>query len=581
MEKNRLFCLLVIAIPVVFVSCKKTDSGSGVTPVPPADTTDTTIAPAIDPEPAKTIGFFNDDWQAKTFSAPSYNEATIPAAASVTVIINGSDIITKIPRSEFGHNANTWMTPMITEPLFINHTTNLHPHIIRFPAGSLSDAFFWNRLQGDNPADAPATIMNKDGAMVAPGYIYGRTSNNWSATLDNYYAMLQQTGNQGLLTVNYGYARYGTGPNPVAAAAHLAADWVRYDNGRTKYWEIGNENFGDWEWGYRINTANNHDGQPEYLTGQLYAQHFKVFADSMKKAATEIGKTIYIGAVTAEAPATQPWQTNTLRTWNSGMIPGLNNAADFYVVHSYFTPYNTNSNATDILGYAKSVPSEIMNYVTQTLTTYGATIKPIAMDEWNMFAVNSMQQVSNISGLFSVVVMGENLKNKFGLSARWDMLNGWDNGNDHGLFSAGDEPGVAKWSPRPSFYYLYFFQKLLGDRMISNTVTGSTNLLAYASSFSSGEANVALVNTSTTAQTVEVKLKNFRMGNRFYWYSLQGDTDNGEFSRKVSVNGSGPSGVAGGPADYVTLKANSSLTINGMKVTVPARGAVILAVDKK
>lgn len=65
----------------------------------------------------------------------------------------------------------------------------------------------------------------------------------------------------------------------VASAAHMAADWVRFDNGRTKYWEIGNENFGDWEAGYRINTANNHDGQPEFATGLLYGQHLKVFAD--------------------------------------------------------------------------------------------------------------------------------------------------------------------------------------------------------------------------------------------------------------------------------------------------------------
>jgi hypothetical protein len=104
--------------------------------------------------------------------------------------------------------------------------------------------------------------------------------------------MLQQSNNQGLITINYGYARYGTGTNPVSAAAHLAADWVRYDNGRTKYWEIGNENFGNWEAGYRINVADNKDGQPEYITGDLYGQHFRVFADSMRKAATEIGKQI-------------------------------------------------------------------------------------------------------------------------------------------------------------------------------------------------------------------------------------------------------------------------------------------------
>ncbi|MDV3197476.1 MAG: hypothetical protein Q8884_02725 [Sweet potato little leaf phytoplasma] len=35
--------------------------------------------------------------------------------------------------------------------------------------------------------------------------------------------------------MNYAYARYSTAADPVAAAAHLAAEWVRHDNGRTKY----------------------------------------------------------------------------------------------------------------------------------------------------------------------------------------------------------------------------------------------------------------------------------------------------------------------------------------------------------
>ena len=76
-------------------------------------------------------------------------------------------------------------------------------------------------------------------------------------------------------------------------------------------------------------------------------------------------------------------------------------------------------------------------------------------------------------------------------------------------------------------------------------------------------------------------MKNFYSGKRFYWYSLEGSNDNGEFSRKVLVNGSGPTLEAGGPADYATLKARSALTANGIKVTVPARGMVVMAVDKK
>jgi hypothetical protein len=563
------------------LSCNKHNGDVQPPPPPPPVPADTTIVAGVDPTTANTIGFFLDDWQIKTFTPPAYDNTDIPASATTTVTVDATSIITKIPLSEFGHNAVWWMGPVAGDPKFVDPITNLHPHIIRFPGGSSSDVYFWNAAEGVNPADAPTTFVNDNGTTEVAGFTYGKTNYNWQCNLDNYYAALQQTNNKGIITVNYGYARYSTATNPVASAAHLAADWVRYDNGRTKYWEVGNENFGNWERGYRINLANNHDGQPEFVTGDLYAQHFKIFADSMKKAATEIGATIYIGSVTYDSPANEPWQTNTLRTWNAGMMAGLNNKADFYVVHNYFTPYDQNSTASVILSSALSVPGTMINYVTQTLQTNGAAVKPIAMDEWNMWAKDSKQQVSNVSGAFAVLVMGEALKNKYGMAARWDLLNGWSNGNDHGFFSAGDEPGVNKWSPRPSFYYMYYFQKMLGDRLVNNTVVGSASLKAYSSTYSSGQVNVTLVNTSATAQNVEVKMKNFYKGNRFYWYNLEGSNDNGEFSRKVLVNGNGPLTVAGGPENYTTLKARSAVTANGIRVTVPAWGAVTMAVDKK
>lgn len=571
--------LLLLLVGTGIFSCKKTKSPSA-DPVPPTDTA-VVVKPVTDPPITTTMGFFLNDWQAKTFTAPAYTEATpVTAVTNNIITVDASTVITKISLSMFGHNANTWMTPMVTEPLFMNHITNLHPHIIRWPAGSGSDVYFWNQPQGVLPPDAPQQIMDKDGVLKEPGYWYGKSNNNWSANLDQYYAMLQQSGNEGMITVNYGYARYGTSDDPVAAAAHLAADWVRYDNGRTQYWEIGNENYGDWEWGYRIDLTKNKDGQPEYVTGKLYAQHFKVFVDSMQKAATEMGKKIYIGATLVESPS-EAWQTNTVKTWNSSMLPELSDKHDFYVVHNYFTTYNANSNAAEVLGAAYTVPAKMMDFVLQTLQTTGAPVKPIALTEWNMWAKSSKQQVSNTSGLFALLVMGEALKNKYGMAARWDLLNGWSNGDDHGLFSDGNEPGIPKWTPRPSFYYMYFFQKMLGDRFIPATVKNTNAIIPYASTYSSGQVNITLINTSASPVTTEVKINNFNAGNRFYWYSLEGSNDNGEFSRKVLVNGAGPAVEAGGPADYATLKAYSATTLNGLKIIVPPLGAVCMVVDKK
>ena len=567
--------LLVFWVIISICSCSK----NSATPAPPPGVD--TIVPATDPPLAKTIGFFNDDWQPLTFTPPAFRDTTASVQGAFTVTVDPSTVITKIPRSLFGNNANIWMTQMITETSLMTHVTNLHPHIIRFPGGSISDVFFWDANNHVPPADAPGLLMKADGSTAAAGYWFGKNNENWTLSVDNYYQMLQQTGNKGMITINYGYARYGTGVNPVAAAAHLAADWVRYDNGRTQYWEIGNENFGDWEAGYRINTTNNKDGQPEYVTGSLYGMHFKVFADSMRKAAQETGKTIYIGAVMVESTSPS-WATNTHRTWNSGLLTSVGNAPDFYVVHNYYTPYNTNSTVTEVLQSATAETGKVMSFVKQTLQTYGASEKPVALDEWNIFATGSGQMSSNINGLHADLVLGEMIKHQYGLGARWDLANGWDNGNDHGLFNIGDEPGGStKWNPRPAFYHLYYFRKFLGDRAVSASITNTTDVETYGSSFSSGEAGVIMVNKSNTAKTVNIQVKNFKKGNRFYWYTLTGGTDNGEFSRKVFVNGKGPSLISGGPADYHTLPAYSAPVSGGIRLALPARSSVYVVIENE
>ncbi|MEO6285896.1 MAG: hypothetical protein ABIN80_29005 [Dyadobacter sp.] len=558
----------------LMISCSKDDQ-LPTEPEPVAH-----VLPVEDPEVEKTIGFFLDNWQPKTFTAPPYTDENVPAVATATVTVDASSVITKIPVAIFAQNANTWMG--IPTAKASADLKNLNPHIIRFPGGNLSNNYFWNAQQDKHPADLPEVYVDKDGKKQKASWVYGRTDHNWEITLDNYYALLQQTNSVGMISVNYGYARYGTAPNPVATAAHLAADWVRYDNGRTKYWEIGNEHYGDWQGGYRIDLSTNKDGQPEFITGELYGKHVQVFVDSMKKAAQDIGKTIFVGAVAYENNA-ESWDTQTTKTWNAGMFKAINNKPDFYGVHNYFTPYDQNSNASVVFNAALTQGEKMMNFIKQQIQTYGAAARPIALTEWNMWAKDSKQQVSNVSGLFAVIVQAEALKNKYGMAARWDLLNGWDNGNDHGLFSNGDEGGgIPKWTARPSYYYMYYFQKLLGDRLVPTIVSGASasSVKAYGSTYSSGQSNVTLINTSGVQQVVEVAFKNFNAGKRFYWYTLEGENDNGEFSRKVKINGSGTSGVAGGPADYETIKARAALTSKGIKVAVPARGGVFVVIDK-
>lgn len=577
MKTTTIFATTIIFFLFLTVSAKQSLKDDKISSKSSGDTT--VIAP-VDPPIAPTIGFFLKDWKPKTYSVPAFTTTTVPENATAVVTVNPSEVITKIPLAIFAHNTNYWMGHF-NNSQFLNQTEDLNPNVIRFPAGSNSDCYFWNRAWGHPPADAPETLVNADGSNSDPyPYLYGKTTSPWgeSATVDDYYSLLAKTHSVGILTMNYGYARYGTGLNPVAEAAHLAADWVRYDNGRTLYWEIGNENYADWEYGYRINTKNNKDSQPEYLTGDLYAKHFKIFYDSMKNAANKLGNTIYIGAVQHES-APQAYQPNVTQTWNKGLILGTKNLPDFYIGHNYITPYNANSSAEAVLSNALSAPSEMITYMKSQLQQYGVPEKPIILGEWNMNAVNNYQMVSNTSGSFSVIVQGESIKNLYGMSARWDMYNSFNEGNDMGLYSDGTD--IPEWNPRPSFYYMYYFQKFIGDRLVSESLTQGKNIVAYASTYTSGQASVAIVNTSGKTQTVQIKLGNYRMGSRYYWYAMAGGTDNGDFSRKVFVNGSGTNLIAGGPSDYRKIPAYSASTADGIKVTVAPYSTDFVLIDSK
>jgi hypothetical protein len=575
--KTPLIIKKIILLPILIflsIACKKASNDNG------GGNGGGGNQPPVDPPIANTIGFFLNDWSEHNFTIPSYIDTTVSSSAASTFItIDASNIITKIPRLVFGQNANSWMTQIVTETSLMNNINNLHPGVIRFPGGSISDTYFWNAVNAP-PADAPPVLPDANGNTISNPYWYGKRNDSWTISIDSYYQLLQQTGNTGMITVNYGYARYCTGTNPAAAAAHLAADWVRYDNGRTKYWEIGNECNGTWEAGYRINTAANQDGQPQIITGNLYGQHFKVFADSMKKAAQEIGKTIYIGAYILEKQP-ESWQTPTDQSWNTSVLSQVNSATDFYIIHSYYTPYQQNSSADIILNTAVDNTAAMMNYVKTNIANAGGIVKPIALTEWNITAQGSMQQVSFINGMHAAILLGEALKNKYGETSRWDLANGWSSGNDHGLFNIGDEPGVNKWNPRPAFYYMYYFQKMIGDRLLNATVAGSGNILPYASSFTTGEKGVIVVNKGNSLQTINVTLQNATAGSRFYWYLLTGGTDNGEFSGKVFVNGRGPTEISGGPAtEYTSLKPYSAKTQGGINLTLPARSVVYMVIDK-
>ncbi|MEO8109417.1 MAG: alpha-L-arabinofuranosidase [Ginsengibacter sp.] len=576
-----IFCALILCIGQ---GCKKSgdSTGGGNNGGNPPVVPDSTYNPT-DPSSAATIGFFGNGWKAKSFTTPDNTPGSATTlAATDSLTINVNKVLVKVVPYVYGANSNLWSGQITTQPALMQYLTDLSPNIIRGPGGSISDVYFWNGSDANPaPADAPTNLLNDGGVANAAGYWYGGNAASWTFSLDNYYNLLSQTNSTGIITVNYGYARYGTSANPVATAAHLAADWVRFDKGRTKFWEIGNENFGSWEGGYRIDQSLNKDGQPATITGDLYGTHFNVFADSMKAAAMEIGATIYIGAVIYQEPAYQGAYTS-IQTWNQGVLQKAGNAADYFIVHDYFTGYATNSSAADILSTGAAVPASVMNYVKQQTSAAGVGLKPIAFTEWNIQAIGSKQNVSYISGIHAAKTIGSIIKNNFGEASRWDIANGYDNGDDQGMFNNGSEPGAPLWNPRPSFFYLYYFQKFFGDRMVYDTLKGSnTDITIYSSTFSTGQAGTILINSSSLNHVVAIDFQHFPAGAKYYWYILTGGTDNGSFSGQVYVNGTGPSTATGGPLNYASLKAYSAPLTGTINMKLPPFSVVYLVADKK
>lgn len=515
---------------------------------------------------AQNANCFLTDFQPKTAVIPVSQSASKPTAAPTVVVTVTADTLGEISKYVFGNAIAAWMGNNTGNPVFVKNVQALNPSLIRFPGGSWGDIFFWN----GNPTDVPDSIY--DGTTKGKTKFYAISGkNDWPTTTDNYYKLRQQTGSQGLITINYGYARYGLSDKPVEQAAHLAADWVRYDKGRTKFWEIGNENGGPWEAGWMIDTKTNKDGQPQIISGQLYGQHFKIFADSMKAAAAQVGAEIYIGAQVLHFDGSTSWNSVD-KTWNSGVFKEVGDAADFYVMHNYFGSAATVDN---LLSVAASEPKKNIDFIKQDIINKKAYPKPVALTEYNMNSnsANATMGTSFINGMQATILFNELIKNNFGLAARWLLASGAD-----GMFYQGDNSSLL-WQPRPDFYYAYYQQKFTGDHAISAS-SNNTNILAYASRFASGETGVVLVNKSKTAQVVKIDPKYIGVGSQYYDYSLTGGTDNGDFSLYVSVNGVNPTGTQWGPRETLeTIPAGAYPVENAITVNVPGRSVQFVMVE--
>jgi len=509
------------------------------------------------------------DFEPKNAFLPPYTEMEKPSdPATVFVTVRFSDTLAKVSKYMFGNAFPAWLGNVTQDPILLDHLQRLTLSFIRYPGGSWSDIFFWD----GKAVDVPDSLVNGTTGKKERFYpILGR--NSWATTVENYYRLREDLEVQGLITINYAYARYGLSARPVEKAAHYAAEWVRYDAGRTLFWEIGNENGGPWEAGWQIDTLQNQDGQPAIISGALYGRHFRVFVDSMKTMAEKYGFPIYIGGQILHYDGRGSWNKVDW-DWNEGFFREAGDAPDFYVIHNYF---GTSLNAKSLLDIASTLPKQMMEFIQKEIAEKKAPSRPIAITEWNMGGSGvDLAKTSIINGMQAVILTCEFIRLNYGMSSRWPLAN-WES---DGMLYKGNNASIPPWNPRPDFFYLYYLQQVVGDHVLKVTVSGSKDILAYAFGFSSRHLGIVIINKGKTTQTVQFIPQGSSWGHHFYVYSLIGGTDHEDFSQTVYVNRQGPNPGRWGPLEQLDqIPAYGYVTEGGMVVSSPPRSVQYIWIE--
>ncbi|MBF8377873.1 alpha-L-arabinofuranosidase [Alicyclobacillus mali] len=408
--------------------------------------------------------------------------------ASATITVNAATRLQAVPATAFGLNAAVWDSGLNSQTV-ISEVQALHPALIRWPGGSISDVYNWE------------TNTRNDGGYVNP-----------NDTFDNFMQFVNAVGSTPIITVNY-----GTG------TPQLAADWVKYadvtHHDNVLYWELGNETYGNGYYNGNGWEADDHavpnepqKGNPG-LSPQAYAQNALQFIQAMRA----VDPNIKIGAVLT-MPYNWPWgaTVNGNDDWNTVVLKALGPYIDFVDVHWY---PETPGQETDagLLADTDQIPAMVAELKREINAYAGSNAKNIQIfvTETNSVSYNPGQQSTNLP---EALFLADDLAGFVQAGAAnvdwWDLLNGAEDNytspslygqnlfGDYGLLSSGQTTpkGVQEppeYTPLPPYY---------GFQLVSDFARPGDTFLGSASSQSdidvhavrepNGDISLMLVNRS-------------------------------------------------------------------------------------
>nr|AQQ75250.1 GH51 CBM2 [uncultured bacterium] len=396
----------------------------------------------------------------------------------VAVTVNARAGLAVVPETGIGANHAIWDSRLGSDET-ADLLKDAGIQLLRYPGGSYSDIYHWE-------------THTAPGGYVAP-----------NTDFDTFIRGARRTGAQVMVTANY-----GTG------TAEEAANWVRYANVTkkygVKYWEIGNEIYGNGHYGADWEADEHADKSPAE-----YARHVVAYADAMKA----VDPTIKIGAVLT-TPGEWPdglVGEGDAGTWNKVVLTTAGSKIDFVILHWYPGALNKTDRIPDMIELTREQLAEYAGDTTGRIQ--------IAMTEFNTGSnsngTNTQPGALAAADAYATLLAGGvftvdwwNTHN--GIGTVTEVAGHTDYG-DFGLLSSGGctsdgsvcEPPFN--TPFAPYYALQMLSRFArpGDQFI-RAATDEAKVAAHAVRRPNGDLAVMLINTSAdTSYPVEIDYAGF------------------------------------------------------------------------
>jgi len=406
------------------------------------------------------------------------------------VNIDASHIVRIVDARLFGINTAIW-DALLDTPETVSSLRELDLQVLRF--GGFSDTYHW-----------------ADGT-------FGPNSGPAATSFFNFMHMATNLGAQAIITVNYG-----------SGTPEEAADWVRCANITNRcgfrYWEIGNENYGDWE----------HDENLPPHDPVAYARRAKEYIHQMKA----VDPSIKVGVV-----VTENWMErsevpiNALRKcnlrefivegyqgWTPKMLATLQQVGvtpDWVSVHYYpqVVPGHENDakllqSATKWAALAAPLRQHLKNYFGDAHTN----VEMLCTENNSVPQNTGKQTTSLVNGLYLADSFGQIAQTEFNSFIWWNLRNaqdrknnnnpslyGWRQYGDHGIMSGND----VRYPTFRVFKLLKYFARG-GDKIVLAT-SDNKFLSVYAARRVDKTLAVLVINKSPqTVMNASVSIASFQ-----------------------------------------------------------------------